>query len=423
MPYPDILVVGGGIIGLACARELARAGFKVEVLERLPAGAEASLAAAGMLAPMAEAAALAATPALSALSAASAISATSAISAISATPATPATPSITEAGRARLLAACRAARDLWLSWAPALSAETGLSLEHDTSGTLLVALDDKEETWLDRVAVAARQAGELVEEIEGAVLARWVPDVSPGVRRSLLLPGEHRVDNVQACTLLALAARHAGAVLSYGVEVARVERAGLGVRVLSRGREWQAGLLVLAAGAWSGNIPGLPPLPVRPVRGQMLQLGGVDWPWNGSLRGAHSYAVRRGASRLLVGATVEEAGFAAHNTPAGIESLLRFIRHALPGLEKARLENTWAGLRPGTPDGLPIIGSLPGWPVLSATGHYRNGILLAPWTAREIARLAASASSEVPEEAGPFAPARFMPPQAANPLSPRCGWV
>lgn len=359
----DVLVVGGGIVGLASARELARAGMKVELLERLPAGAEASLAAAGMLSPLAE----------------------------------------TLPGP--LLDACRESRDLWLSWAPALAEETGLSIEHDASGALLVALDDLDEAWLDRVAAEAREIGELVEEIDGGTLSRWVPDVSPGVRRSLLLPGEHRVDNVQACTVLALAARKAGAVLTYGAEVERIERAGTGVRVVTRDRHVDAGLLVLAAGAWSGTIEGLPPLPVRPVRGQMLLLGSVDWPWKGTIRSQHGYAVRRGATGLLVGATVEEAGFACHNTPEGIESLLRFTRQTLPGLDGARLETTWAGLRPGTPDGLPILGPVPGWPVIAATGHYRNGILLAPWTAREVARLALARGAG---EAGHFSPERLL---------------
>lgn len=371
--HPDVLIAGGGIIGLACARELALAGFRVELLERLSAGNEASLAAAGMLSPLAE---------------------------------------IPTPGP--LLDACRASRDLWLSWSPALAGETGLGIEHDTSGTLLVALDEREEAWLDQVAAGARGLGELVEEIDGGALSRWVPDVSPGVRRSLLLPGEHRVDNVQACTVLAIAARKAGAVITHGVEVERIERSGDGVRLVCQDRDREAALLVLAAGAWSGHVAGLPPLPVRPVRGQMLLLGGVDWPWNGSLRGPHGYAVRRGATGLLVGATVEEAGFAAVNTVAGIEELLRFTRHALPGLDRARLETTWAGLRPGTPDGLPLLGWVPRWPVLAATGHFRNGILLAPWTAREIARLATFGPQE---ETGPFSPGRFL----AEPVEPRHG--
>jgi glycine oxidase len=204
-------------------------------------------------------------------------------------------------------------------------------------------------------------------------------------------------------------------VVTHGAEVERIERAGDGVRLVGRDRDWEAGLLVMAAGSWSGHIPGFPTLPVHPVRGQMLMLGGIDWPWNGSLRGPHDYVVRRGATGLLVGATIEEAGFASYNTAGGVERLLRFALHALPGLENARLETTWAGLRPATPDGFPIVGPVPGWPVLAATGHYRNGILLAPWTAREITRMVMAGDFE---EEGPFSPARFLQQDAADPLSP-----
>jgi glycine oxidase len=154
----------------------------------------------------------------------------------------------------------------------------------------------------------------------------------------------------------------------------------------------------------------------------MLMLGGVDWPWSGSIRGPHVYAVRRGATGLLVGATVEETGFSSLNTVSGIEGLLRFIRHALPGLDQARLETTWAGLRPGTPDDLPMIGWVPRWPVLAATGHYRNGILLAPWTAREIALLAAAGlNDEAADEPNPFSPGRFLAEPGTDPLSPVAG--
>jgi glycine oxidase len=360
----DVLVVGGGIIGLACARELARAGKRVEVLERLPAGAEASLAAAGLLAPLAE---------------------------------------VPRPGL--FLDACRASRNLWPGWAAALSQETGLSIELDTSGTLLVALDAGEEEHLDAVAAAAEAVGELVEEIGHDHFRQWVPDASPGVRRVLRILGDHRVDNVQACAVLATAALAAGVTVSYGFEVERIERTPGGVRVTSDGDTREAELLVLAAGAWSGQIPGLPALPVRPVRGQMLLLQGVDWPWRGCIRGSNGYAVRRGATGLLVGATTEETGFFCHPTVAGIESLLAFTRHVLPGLDAARLDTVWAGLRPGTPDDHPLIGFLPGWPVLAATGHFRNGILLAPWTAREVARQAAGLGP-TPEAAG-FSPDRF----------------
>jgi glycine oxidase len=377
MTHPDVLVLGGGIIGLACARELALRGLRVELVERLPAGSEASMASAGMLVSLGD----------------------------------------LPAPRP-FLDACLASRNLWGPWVAALESETGLSVDYDTSGAFVVALakdandgkdsrdgeDDEEE--LDRIVAVARELGEPAHEIEAPALRRWVPDINPAIRRALHLPGEHRVDNVQLCAVLAQAVQKLGVTIHYGSEAERVERRPEGT-VLVSGNHWrkEARLLVLAAGAWSGLIPELPPLPVRPVRGQMALLGGVEWPWTGTVLRGHSYAVRRGATGLLVGSTLEEAGFEKHTTVEGIEGLLAFARHLFPGLGKARLETVWAGLRPGTADDLPILGPLPGWPVLAATGHYRNGILLAPWTAREVARLAfAQGEAEVPA----FSPRRFL---------------
>lgn len=365
MTHPDVLILGGGIIGLACARELALRGLRVEVVERLPAGAEASLAAAGMLSPLGE----------------------------TSTP-------------GPFLDICRDSRGLWGPWVAALESETGLSVDYDTSGTLIVALDDADERELDQTVRTARELGERADDVEAGALRHWVPDIAPEVRRALHLPDEHRVDNVQLCAILAHAVQKHGALIHYDSEVHSVELRPEGT-VLVHGNHWrkEARLLVLAAGAWSGLVPALPPLPVRPVRGQMLLLGGVDWPWRGSVRRGHSYAVRRGATGLLVGATVEEAGFDKHNTVGGVEDLLAFTRGLFPGLAQARLETFWAGLRPGTPDGLPILGRIPDWPVLAATGHHRNGILLAPWTAREVTRLALY---EDEEEIAGFSPRRFL---------------
>ncbi len=367
MTHPDVLILGGGIIGLAAARELALRGLRVEVVERLPTGAEASMAAAGMLSPLSES---------------------------------------TIPGP--FLDACRASRDLWGPWVAALEQETGLAIDYDTSGSLLVALSEPEEADLDRIRQTARELGERADEVEIPALRHWVPDITPEARRVLHLPDEHRVDNVQLCAVLSQAARKLGVTIHHDSEVELVEHRRPEGTVLIHGRHWrkEARLLVLAAGAWSGLIPGLPALPLRPVRGQMLLLGGIGWPWGGSVRQGHFYAVRRGATGLLIGATVEEAGFDKHNTVEGVESLLAFARRLFPGIGGARLETLWAGLRPGTPDDLPILGRIPGWPVLAATGHFRNGILLAPWTAREVARLAFGerGGEEIPD----FSPQRFL---------------
>ncbi|HEX2253245.1 MAG TPA: glycine oxidase ThiO [Thermoanaerobaculia bacterium] len=368
---PDVIVVGAGIIGLACARALAGRGLAVEVLERGTGCGEASTAAAGMLAPLAE---------------------------------------VPEPGP--MLEACRASRDLWRTWAAELEAESGENVDHDTSGTLSVARTDDESAWLDRLLAAARRLGEPAEEMPLEEARRRVPDLSADVRRVLHLPGEHRVDNERACAALLASVEGRGVAVRRETHVEEIAAGRDGVTVTGTtggptAAPWRrrAPAVLVAAGAWSGRIRGLQPLPVGPVRGQMLRLAEVDWPWRGVVRAGHHYAVRRAGGRLLVGATVERSAFHDHPTPAGLAELLEFLRCFLPGLGQHPLDSVWAGLRPGTPDGLPLVGPLPHAPgVWIATGHFRNGILLAPWTAE---RLAAALDAQAVPELASFSPGRF----------------
>ena len=368
MKHADVLVLGGGLVGLACARELARRGAKVEVLEARTPGAGSSWAGAGLLAPISD------------------------------------WDSVQP-----VVALCRRARDAWRAWLAEIEHESGIEVEYDASGGFLVALDEPESEVLSAELAIADAAGEPASEVPVAVVRGAIPDLAPAAIRALHLPGEHRVDNVRACAALAEACRRAGVTIREGFTARRVLSDARGVRVDGATEAREAARLVLAAGAWSGGIDGLPPLPVRPVRGQMLRLEGAAWPWRGSVRGTHDYAVRRGAAGLLVGATVEEVGFAEQPTLAGIAGLLAFARRLFPGLGDPPLTATWAGLRPGSPDGLPLVGPLGGGrdsALLAACGHYRNGILLAPWTGAAIAGWILDGAP--PERVAAFDPARFV---------------
>lgn len=373
MTHPDVLVLGGGIIGLTAARELAGRGLRVEVVERLAAGSESSHAAAGMISPVGP-----------------------------------------EIAPGPFADTALASRDLWPGLVAAVEEEGGAKIDYDRSGALLLDLAEEPGAeaaggadFLAGLCARAEALGERWEEVPAAELRRLVPDLAPDVRRGVLLLGDQRIDNAQFLEVLRTALERRGVIFHPSSEVRRVSIRSPEGTVLAQGEHWrkEAGFLVVAAGAWSGRIEGLPALPVRPVRGQILRLEGAEWPFGGSVRTADSYGVRRGAAGLVVGATAEEAGFAKVNTVDGIESLLAKIRRLFPGLGRAHLAGIWAGLRPAAPDGLPILGWLPGLPVLVATGHYRNGILLAPWTADHIADLAARGpEAEIPE----LSPRRFL---------------
>ena len=280
MRSPDILVVGGGIIGLGCAWELRKRGGSVELLDAGHPGA-ASLASAGMLGPLAEA---------------------------------------EEIGP--FFKACRRSLELWDDWSEDLRSTSGLDLDHDRSGSLLV--DDDEPGRLAPLRRLAESVGEPHEEVAGTELRELVPDLSPEVGEALLLPREHRIDNRLVCRALSSALERSGVVVSPDHRALRITSTTNSVTVEGDGWRRSAGRLVVAGGAWSQTIEGLPALPVRPVRGQMLRLAGVTWPWLGNLRGPHFYAVRRAGDRLLIGATVEDAGATAVTTPGGLGQLSAF---------------------------------------------------------------------------------------------------
>jgi glycine oxidase len=358
----DALVIGAGVVGLAVARRLARAGRRVRVLDRGAPGGEASSAAAGLLAPQIEAA---------------------------------------EAGAA--LAFALAARDAYVPLVAELRA-AGHDVPLHRDGILLVALDDARAAELEHAARHPAE-GMTVTWLDRLELRRRQPCIGDEARGAMLARHDGTVDNVALCAALAADA------VGHGATLERVEVLGLrvhggaasGVRTTAGDRD--APVVIVAAGAWSARLEGLPrALPVRPVRGQMAAL-----PWPGVPRtvlfGHGAYIVPRGGEAVL-GSTMEDAGFAKATTPEGLEHIRRETARLLPALRERPFARTWAGLRPMTPDGHPIIGPDPDVAgLLYATGHGRNGILLGPLTGDIVAELVLH--GETPRDLTPYSPMRF----------------
>ena len=346
MPAEDVVVIGGGIIGCAVSRELARRGVAVRMFEARTLGAGATRASAGILAPYIE-------------------------------------------GHDRGLLFDLGVRSLAMydEFVRDVSEESGLPVEYRRCGTIEVAFDAAEAArlrkaagaephlqWLDPAAAHGQEAG-LAASIEGAVLARDHGYVSvPGLMDAL-----------------------AWAALRHGVQIEAAHRV-TGVRVDGRraivstedGTSWSAGAVVVAAGCWCGrlDLEDAAAAAVKPVRGQLLRLQWRGAPLNHIVWGPDCYVVPWQNQTVLVGATVEDVGFDERTTAAGVRDLLDAVCELLPEAWRATFLEARAGLRPATPDGLPFLGASERSDRLSyATGHYRNGILLAPLTAKLIADL------------------------------------
>ncbi|HEX3607299.1 MAG TPA: glycine oxidase ThiO [Candidatus Dormibacteraeota bacterium] len=340
MPGWDVAVVGAGIAGAAVAWGCARRGARVVVVDRGSPACGASGAAAGMLAPCSEA---------------------------------------PEPGPFADL--CRWSLGLWPALAAELLEEGGADCELDTGGLLRVALGEAEVAPLRSRAEAQSAAGVAVEWLEPAAVAADEPGLGD-VAGAALYAGEGHVHSVRAVNALLSAARRRGAEVVSGVEVTGLD--GGGALRLDDGRVLTAGDVVVCAGAWSDAVAsclGGPPLPVEPVRGQILGVRGV----RPGLRrvvyaGAEGYAVAKRDGLTLVGATEERAGFDARPTEAADRGLRETGTRLLRGFAGATVAHTWVGLRPRAPDGLPLLGRI-GDGLFAATGHHRNGVLLAPATA------------------------------------------
>lgn len=359
----EVIVVGGGVIGAACARAAALRGLQVALCEPGPDRAAASGASAGMLAAQIE-------------------------------PSDDALRALGVRGR-----------DLYEALALTLGETTGLDIGFWRSGIARIAFDDAVAVQVRDEVARQRQAGLRCDWLEPHELQERFPGAAPGARGALFAPEDGAVDPAALTKALLADASRLG-VTVVPERVTRVTTAGertTGVALASGTID--APHVVIAAGAWSPAIGGLRrPLPVEPVRGQMAA---APWPAGtppSILYADHGYVLARGGEALM-GSTMEHAGFDGRVTDAGIDQVVAAATRLLPTLGNARPTRTWAGLRPLTPDGRPIVGADPKTEGLFfATGHGRNGILLAALTGEVIGDLLAHGESEV--DITPFAAAR-----------------
>lgn len=317
---------------------------------------------------------------------------------------------VTEAhyGEEALLRLNLASVDLYPAFVRDLENETGRDVGYRACGTVMVARDQDDNAALSELFSFQHRLGLEVRRLRSRELRETEPALSPSVRGGIEVRGDHQVDNraLLEALISACCSRGVDLVSASVTEVLQTEGGVDGVLVAG-GTRIPADAVVVAAGAGSGSIPGVPPLPVRPVKGQLLHLRSTDGIplLRHNVRGLDVYMVARPDGRLVVGATVEERGFDPAPTAGAVHDLLRFAYELVPGITELELVEISVGHRPGTPDNAPLLGmtSVPG--VIVATGHYRNGVLLLPVTADAIARLVLS--GEVPETIAPFSIARF----------------
>jgi glycine oxidase len=345
----EIIIIGGGLMGMAIALHLKTQGVAVTVLRRSPTEA-AGYAAAGMLAPEAEG---------------------------------------LEPGPMREL--CLRSRDRYATWSQEIEALTGESIGYWPCGILAPSYGGETPH-----AMASHRTREDLLQLQ--------PGLSPEVRGGWWFPKDGQVDNRLLMAALQKGLDMLGVEQINGVTVERLVIDGDRVTGLNTSRGlWQGSHYVLATGAWSQDLL---PVPVVPRKGQLLALQATEKTLNQVLFGGEIYLVPRENGRLIVGATSEDVGFAQGNTAAGIEQLLRATRRLVPGLGDLAIESFWWGFRPATPDELPILGPGPQKNLTLATGHYRNGVLLTPITAEVIGDVVMGRSARL--DLTPFHWSRFV---------------
>lgn len=366
----DVAIIGGGVIGMAIARALAQRGVRdVLLVERSSLGAEASSAAAGMLAPQAEA--------------------------------------DSDDDFFRL---CCQSRDLYPAFAQSLNEETGVDIELETSGTMYLAFTEEDERELEQRYGWQTTAGLEVEKLSSDSAKLFEPCISSDVRGALRFPLDTQVENRRLISALANANEALGVEVWTGVSVESLSIKRDRVAGIATSRGFVACEKVVAAGgAWTSQVlnEAVPNPRIEPIRGQMVSFDATPQIARHVIYSPRGYLVPRRDGRLLAGSTTEHAGFDKRVTAAGVQAIVASALEITPAIATLPLASTWAGLRPRAADGLPVLGpcaEIAG--VFYATGHYRNGILLTPITA------ALLASAIVDDDVSPplqiFSPNRFQ---------------
>lgn len=356
--HPDVIVIGAGVIGCAVAHALARENVSVLVVDAGTPGAGASQASAGVLAPHIEA--------------------------------LPGSP-LQTLGVSSL--------DLYDAFVHTVRSDAGFDVPYAREGTLEVASSDSGVAHLTHIAERLGVQGVPCELVRGDRLREMEPLVASDQSVGLLVPVHGTVRVRDLVDALRLAAVHRGARFAQPERVSRVRPDGRAFRVDTHAASHAAAHVIVTSGAWSISLPleGHPAVPTHPVRGQLLRLQTVGAALRRVLWGESCYLVPWG-DEVLAGATVEDAGFDQRATLEGVTSLAEAARALVPSLSTATFSGVRVGLRPGSPDGLPLIGASSHWPgLVYATGHYRNGILLAPLTARLVTDLVLGRSPAIPD--------------------------
>ncbi|WP_078621009.1 glycine oxidase ThiO [Streptomyces aurantiacus] len=384
-PPCDVLVVGGGVIGLVTAWRAAQRGLAVTVVDPEPGGGAAQVAA-GMLAAVTE----------------------------------------LHYGEQTLLGLNVASARRYPDFAAELTEASDQDIGYRACGTLAVALDSDDRAHLRDLHALQVRSGLTSEWLNGRECRRLEPMLAPGVRGGLRVDGDHQVDPRRLAAALVVACERAGVrftrAWAQALSVVRDRADGV---VLADGTALPAGQTVLAGGSLSGRLAGVPEevtAPVRPVKGQVLRLTVPEQyaPFlsrtvRAVVRGSHVYLVPRVSGELVVGATSEELGWDTTVTAGGVYELLRDAHELVPGITELPLTETRAGLRPGSPDNAPLLGPTALAGLHLATGHFRNGVLLTPVTGDVMAH--ALTTGELPDEAAAFTPRRFSAAASSRPNS------